>query len=177
MAGHEVGDWNRSLTTARLELVPLEPRHADELVSVLDDIRLYRYTGGEPPVLEELRQRYEGWRDRMSPDGTECWLNWMVRRRVDARALGTVQSTVTSDQDRLEADVAWVIGVEHQGHGYASEAAEGLIGWLFGCGVDEVVAHIHPDHMASSRVASKIGLEPTEEWLLGERRWSRLRGP
>lgn len=111
----------------------------------------------------------------MSPDGTERWLNWMVRRRIDAHAVGTVQSTVTSGQDRLVADVAWVIGVEHQGHGYASEAAEALVGWLFDCGVDEVVAHIHPDHTASSRVASKIGLEPTEEWLLGERRWIRLR--
>lgn len=175
MAGLGGRDWNQSLTTARLELVPLEPHHADELVSVLDDIRLHRYTGGKPPVLEELRQRYEAWRNRVSPDGAERWLNWVVRRRVDARALGTVQSTVTSEQGRLVADVAWVIGVEHQGHGYASEAAEALVLWLFGFGVDEVVAQIHPDHAASGRVASKIGLEPTEEWLLGERRWRWLR--
>jgi RimJ/RimL family protein N-acetyltransferase len=37
------------------------------------------------------------------------------------------------------------------------------------------VAHIHPAHAASGRVASKIGMEPTEQWLLGERRWKRPR--
>lgn len=168
-------DWNRLLVTARLELAPLRPDHADELVSVLDDVRLYRFTGGETPSLEELRQRYEGWSSRKSPEGTERWLNWVVRRRVDVRAVGTLQATVARDDGRLIAEVAWVIGVEHQGQGYASEAAKALVVWLFDCGVQEIVAHVHPHHSASGRVASKIGLEPTEEWLHGERRWRRSR--
>lgn len=167
--------WNRLLETARLELVPLQPHHADELVAVLDDVRLYHFTGGEAVGLEELRQRYERWSRRVSPDGTERWLNWVILRREDARALGTVQATVVTDDGRLIADVAWIVGVAHQGQGYASESAEALIAWLYDCGVGEIVSHIHPAHAASGRVASKIGMEPTEQWLLGERRWKRTR--
>ncbi|MDQ3767640.1 MAG: GNAT family N-acetyltransferase [Actinomycetota bacterium] len=165
------------LETARLELVPLQPDHADELVSVLDDVRLYHFTGGEAAGPEELRQRYVRWSSRISPDGTERWLNWVIRRRDDSRALGTVQATVVTDAGRLLADVGWIVGVEHQSQGFASEAAEALVGWLLGCGVQEIVAHVHPAHAASGRVASKIGMKPTGEWLLGERRWRHSRQP
>ncbi len=171
------GSWNRLLETARLELVPLVPHHADELVSVLADERLYHFTGGEAPALEDLRRRYEGWSSRVAPDGTERWLNWVVRRRKDARAMGTVQATVVTVDGRVVADLGWIVGVEHQGQGYASESAEALVAWLFDCGVQEIVAHVHPDHLVSGRVASKIGMEPTGEWLLGERRWRCTRRP
>ncbi|MBA3350599.1 MAG: GNAT family N-acetyltransferase [Actinobacteria bacterium] len=163
--------WNRLLETERLELIPLEPHHADELVIVLEDVRLYQFTGGEAAGLEDLRRQYERWSTRVSPDGTQRWLNWVINRRDDARALGTVQATVVTEDSRLVADVAWIVGVEHQGQGYASEAADAMIRWLFGCGVVEIVAHVHPAHAASGRVAAKLGMMPTEEWLLGERRW------
>jgi len=169
--------WNRRLETARLELVPLGPHHADEMVSVLADVRLYHFTGGEPPALEDLRRRYEGWASRVAPDGTERWLNWIIRRRVDALALGTVQATVVTDGGRVIADVGWIVGTEYQGQGYASESAKALLEWLFDCGVEEIRAHVHPGHAASARVASKIGMEPTGEWLSGERRWSCSRQP
>jgi RimJ/RimL family protein N-acetyltransferase len=82
---------------------------------------------------------------------------------------------VVTENDRLIDDVAWIAGVEHQGRGYATEAARALVVWLFDCGVEEIMAHVHPAHAASGRVASKIGMEPTGEWLLGERRWRRSR--
>ena len=165
--------WNRLLQTPRLELVPLLPHHADELVSLLADGRLYHFMGGEAPSLDELRGRYEGWSSRESPDERERWLNWVIRQKDDARSLGTVQATVVTVEGRLVADMSWIVGMEHQGRGYATEAAQALVVWLFDCGVEEIVAHVHPAHAASGRVASKIGMEPTGEWLLGERRWRR----
>jgi RimJ/RimL family protein N-acetyltransferase len=53
----------------------------------------------------------------------------------------------------------------------ASEAAQGLVGWLGGQGVTTVVAHIHPDHRASAAVAAAAGPTATEEWHDGEVRW------
>ena len=172
--GHE--SWNRSLETPRLELVPLLPHHADELVSALADDRLYHFTGGAALDLDELRQRFELWSNRRSPDGTELWLNWVIRHRENARSLGTVQATVVIGKERVVADVGWMVWVQHQGRGYATEATQALVSWLFDCGVEEVVAHIHPAHAASGRVAAKIGIKPTEEWQLGERRWRRSTG-
>ena len=144
-------------------------------MSLLADARLYQFMGGDAPSLDELRKRYEGWSKRGSRDGRERWLNWVIRQKSDIRSLGTVQATVITDKGRLLADMGWIVGTEHQGKGYATEAAQALVVWLFDCGVEEIVAHVHPAHVASGRVASKIGMEQTEEWLLGERRWRRSR--
>jgi RimJ/RimL family protein N-acetyltransferase len=111
-----------------------------------------------------------------SPDGRERWLNWVIRERCTGRALGTLQATVRTEAEKPVTEVAWVLGVRAQGRGYASESAHALVAFLRGMGVQEVVAHIHPEHDASARVASAIGMQPTEEWSAGERLW-RLQSP
>ena len=72
-----------------------------------------------------------------------------------------------------DAEVAWVVGVPWQGHGYASEAAAALVDWLAQTGVATVIAFVHPGHAASSAVARRIGLGPTEELVDGELVWRR----
>ena len=67
---------------------------------------------------------------------------------------------------------AWVVFSPFQGRGYAREAAVVLVEWLLASGAaDAVVAHIHPEHAASEAVARAAGLERTDEWHDGERRW------
>ncbi len=137
---------------------------------MLDDPELHAFTGGEPATVEELRIRYARQVVGHSPDRTQRWLNWVVRRRVDGRLIGFVQATV-SDQDQLVAEVAWVIGTEFQGRGYAREAAALMVDWLQTSGVGAVVALIHPDHQASGAIARGLGLSPTAELVDGEIRW------
>jgi RimJ/RimL family protein N-acetyltransferase len=159
-----------TIETVRLELVPLRVEDADELAGVLDDERLHEFIGGRPATAEELRDRYA----RLvagSGDPGERWLNWVVRNREGGRAVGTVQATVRGPR----AAIAWVVGVDSQGRGYASEAALALVGWLEQQGVAEVVANVHPDHVASERVAARAGLEATEDTVDGERVWRRTR--
>src|SRR6185503_13248208 len=69
------------IRTPRLDLLPLRPADAGEMVVVLADPALYAFTGGEPPSVESLRRRYALQVVGQSPDGTETWLNWIVRRR------------------------------------------------------------------------------------------------
>jgi hypothetical protein len=102
------------------------------------------------------------------------WRNWVVRRRADARPVGTVQATIGRRPGGWTAEIAWVVGVPWQGQGYASEAARALVGWLGRHGVHEVVAHIHPDHLDSARVARRAGLRPTGDQADGERVWRRV---
>ena len=171
-----------TLTTPRLILDPLAPEHADKMVEILGDDRLYSFTGGQPPTLDELRATYERLALGHSADWTEEWRNWIVCLRDDAAAespvagttIGTVQATIT--HNGLSADIAWVIGVPWQGHGYASEAASALVAWLDERGVTSIAAHIHPDHLASTAVARHAGLEPTDEIDAdGERIWRSVR--
>jgi RimJ/RimL family protein N-acetyltransferase len=150
--------------------VPLRVEDAEEMAAVLGDERLHEFIGGEPDTITGLRERYAGL-VAGSPDADEVWLNWVVRRRSDRQPIGTVQATVTMSDGESTANVAWVIGVDWQNQGFASEAALALAGWLRQRGADNVVAHIHPDHQASAAVAMRAGLRPTDEQADGERVW------
>jgi RimJ/RimL family protein N-acetyltransferase len=101
-----------------------------------------------PADLDELRRR-DASLTAGSGDPNEDWLNWIVRRRSDDTAIGTVQATITrgGDGERV-AEIAWVIGVPWQGQGCASEAA--------------------------SAVAARAGLHPNDERVDGETVWQTL---
>jgi RimJ/RimL family protein N-acetyltransferase len=159
------------LRTTRLDLDPQLRADADEMVAVLSDPSLYPFIGGRPPTLAELRLRYEQQLVGRSDDGAEEWHNWILRLRAEGAAVGFVQATIVDEGRR--ADIAWVVGVPWQGSGYASEAAVGLVVWLEGRGVEIITAHVHPDHVASGKVAERAGLSPTDEFEDGERVWSK----
>ncbi|MHB1614943.1 MAG: GNAT family N-acetyltransferase [Actinomycetes bacterium] len=72
---------------------------------------------------------------------------------------------------RRVAEVAWVVATACQAQGYAREAAGAMVAWFRCQGVTTVVAHVHPDHRASSAVAAAVGLSPTTLMEEGEARW------
>jgi RimJ/RimL family protein N-acetyltransferase len=139
-------------------------------MDVLAHESLHEFIGGRPSSLVELRDRFvllaAG-----SPREGETWLNWVVRRRSDLQAIGTVQATIREVEGRRLARLGWMIGVKWQHQGFASEAAAALVGWIRERGADEIGAHIHPDHEASATVATRAGLRPTDEEFEGERVW------
>jgi len=106
-----------------------------------------------------------------SPRPGEHWLNWVVRRRHDSVAVGTVQATVREVDGLLSARLGWMIGIAWQNRGFASEAATALVRWMRWQRVDEIAANIHPEHDASAAVARRAGLRQTEEVHDGERVW------
>jgi RimJ/RimL family protein N-acetyltransferase len=161
-----------ALDTPRLHLEPLTVDHAPEMVEVLADPSLYDFTGGEPPDLAHLRDRFARLQTQRSADGEQCWLNWIVRVRETGRVAGTVQATVERRGTGLLAEIAWIVAPSQQGRGIASESTAAMLGWLRGTGVQTFVAHINPDHHASTKVARRMGLHPTDQVQDGEIRWT-----
>ncbi len=164
-------DLDQGWRTGRLDLEPLRTGHAAELAPVLDDPGLHEFTGGVPLDVTALAARYTRLARRRSPDGGQHWGNWVIRVRETGRAAGTVQATLPASGPAAgPAEVAWVLARETQGRGYATEAACSLVdrlrqdGWT-------VLAHIHPGHRASQRVAATAGLAPTGAVHHGEVCW------
>ena len=55
-------------------------------------------------------------------------------------------------------EIAYSVDTDHQGKGYATEAAEALVNFAFGSGLVRVVrAHTLPEANASTRVLTKCG--------------------
>lgn len=158
--------------TEQITLRPLRVEDAEAMAHVLADPRLYEFTGGQPPTVEQLHRQYTVQTVGRSPDSSERWINHLVLLAPDHHPIGYVQATVP--RDGHTAEIAWVIGQPWQGHGYATTAARLLAHQLADQGVRELSAHIHPDHTASQRIAAHLGLHPTDIVEDGEIRW---RGP
>ena len=157
------------MLTGRLHLEPLQVEHAEEMLPVLAAPELYAFIGGTPPTLDELRARYRQMVAGPPAGPSVGWLNWVLRERAAQQLIGTVQATIwtepvwPADAAALRASVAWVVGTAWQGRGYATEAAQALIGWLRGHGVANVTASIHPGNTASGTVARRAGLVPSSD--------------
>ena len=164
-------DLDRGWATERLDLEPLAVAHAAELAPLLDDPSLHEFTGGAPLPAAALTDRYARLAVRRSPDGNQMWGNWVIRVRARGAAAGVAQATLPAGGPAAgPAEVAWVLARPAQGRGYASEAARSLVALLRNDGWT-VVAHIHPGHLASQRVARAAGLSPTSDVRDGETRW------
>lgn len=164
----EIGPFETAINSLRLRLVPLLASHAKLLFPILSDRRLYHFTGDEPPESENsLESRYRYLEARTSPDASQLWLNWLVSLKASDTPIGYVQATVSE----LDADIAWLIGWDWQGNGYATEAALAMTQGLRENGVSTIRACINPKHLASQRVASNVGLSISELVSNGEDIW------
>ena len=165
----------QTLETERFYLEPLSVDHAAKMVKVLADPVLYEFTGDEPPTYSELQRRYTAQCAGGSKDGSQWWLNWVIKHKSAGSLIGFVQATVEAVQGNLTADIAWVVSSAFQGQGVATEAARAMVDWLQPHGVVSIVAFVHPEHHASMSVAKKLGLAATAVVEDGEVRWEATR--
>ncbi|QIR70641.1 GNAT family N-acetyltransferase [Kocuria sp. KD4] len=160
-----------TIVTERAVLEPLTVGHAVEMVETLGHPSLYEFIGGTPPSLAELRRRYALQSIGHSEDGSQWWLNWVVRPPGSTVPAGYVQATVESRTRGAEADLAWVIAPQFQHKGLATAATDGVIQWLKTAGIEMFAAYIHPNNEASNSVARRVGMHPTPTVEDGEIRW------
>ena len=119
----------RTLQSARLWLEPQTALHAPAMFEVLGDPAIYTYENQPPVSLDALTRRFARLEARQSPDGSEQWLNWVLRQRSDGELIGYVQSTVQADGRAL---VAYELASPHWGRGLGSEAVQAMLDELQG---------------------------------------------
>ncbi len=84
------------------------------------------------------------------------------------------ERTTTSSTGLFTAEMGlfWALGAQHQGHGYATEAARTLITYVFETlHMQRIVATTEYDNLRSTRVMQRLGMRiehnpnPTPEWF------------
>ena len=145
------------MESLRITLEPQVAAHAPEMFVVLQDPRIYDYEN-EPPQSEEwLRERYARLETRQSRDGSERWLNWVVRLS-SGEAIGYVQATVEPDG---RAFVAYVLASQWWGQGLAQEAVRAMMGELRDTyAVKHFVAVFKKRNERSRRLLQRLGFGP-----------------
>lgn len=92
---------------------------------------------------------------------------WLVETH-DGEFVGDCGLTWQNVNGRSELEVGYHVRVELQGRGYATEAALACLEYARDVvGAGRLVAIIHPDNMASRRVAERIGMRHLEDDLEG----------
>jgi RimJ/RimL family protein N-acetyltransferase len=144
----------RALRTARLRLEPQRAAHADEMFDVLSDPAIYAYENAPPKSAPALRERYVRLESRRSGDGSQLWLNWVLR--VPAQGLiGYVQATVSAGG---RASIGYELASAHWGRGYAQEAVGAMLDELARrYGVRAVFAVLKRANGRSRRLLERLG--------------------
>ena len=148
----------QSIATARLRLEPQKAAHAEAMFDVLSDPAIYEFENEPPSSLPWLRERYRRLESRQSADGSELWLNWVVQRIADGRALGYVQATVYRERTAL---IAYEFASAHWGKGYALEAVAAMCDSLASdYGVAVIGAVFKRTNHRSRALLARLGMSP-----------------
>jgi RimJ/RimL family protein N-acetyltransferase len=85
-------------------------------------------------------------------------LNTAITRRESPGVIGDVSLTLTSAHAR-QAEIGWILHPDHEGHGYASEAAAALAALAFDrLGVHRVFARLDVENTGSARLCERLGM-------------------
>jgi len=143
-----------TLTTERLVLRPLMMEAAAALQHVLDAPEVWRYfPRPEVPSLERTQTYIEGQLAHWAEYGFGHW----ALQDKGGTLIGWCGLQFLSETN--ETEVAYCLGMDHWGKGFATEAARASLD--FGTqtlGKKEIVGLTHTENFASQNVLKKIGL-------------------
>lgn len=153
----------RALQTLRLELEPQRAMHAEAMFAVLSDPAIYEYENAPPASLEWLRERFTKLESRRSADGSEQWLNWVLRQHGGG-LIGYVQATVRADGN---AFIAYELASAAWGRGLGSEAVAAMCHALTTqYGVHTLLAIFKRANHRSRRLLERLGFAAADAAIL-----------
>lgn len=172
-------DPDYPVLTDRLLLRPVDPdRDLHALHAYRSDEVVCRYVPFSPGPVEELAARLaDPERVRSVIDAEGQFLNLVVVRRDTDELIGDVVLFWHSVSDQ-HAEIGYVVHPDHQGRGYAVEAARATLALAFdGLGAHRVTARLDERNVVSAAVAERLGMRHEAtfvegEWFKGE--WTTL---
>ena len=113
----------RTVEASRCTLEPLVVAQAPEMFGVLSDPAIYEFENEPPPSEAWLAERYARLQSRASSDGSQIWLNWVLRLPSGELA-GYVQASVLRSGAAL---VAYELASRHWRKGIGSCAVSAML--------------------------------------------------
>ena len=153
-----------TIETDRLRLRPGRLADKDVHIDMWADARVTRFIGGEP------RSADVSWGKFLSSAGLWPVMGfgyWVFADKATDRLIGQGGLSyfcrgIPELEDLPEA--GWAFGADHWGSGLATEAMGATLGWADeNLDASEVRCIIDPGHVASEKVAAKLGFRPIGE--------------
>ena len=143
------------LATKRLTLRIPEPRDLEPFVGFVSRDRS-KWVGGPGPRADAA----EGFNENLTHWQDHGFGYFHVEVTLTGDAIGRVG--LRRSGHRPEPEIAYSLYAdEHQGHGYATEAAIAVRDWAYDVlGLDTVVSYVDPANQPSRAVAERMGARP-----------------
>jgi len=139
------------IETERLVVRRFREDDAEGLFAYLSNPVVYRFEPGEPVTMQEAR--------RLARERARGRAFWAVALRETGQLVGHLYFAQVEPETFHTWEVGYIIDPALQGRGYATEAAGALIRYGFAhWHIHRVVAHCHPENVASWRVMEKLGM-------------------
>ena len=150
----------RTLTAPPYVLEPQLAAHAQEMFTLLSDPAIYEFENA-PPIDEAwLRKRFARLESRGSSDGTQQWLNWVIRL-PGGKLAGYVQATVFQDRT---AYVAYELNSQYWRQGIGSTSVRAVLQELRDqYSVVTFIAVLKARNYRSAALLRKLGFVPASE--------------
>ena len=145
------------LHTERLVLRRFEDRDIRDHLAYASDPKVAKYEYWPPYTREQLEEEFGQEQDVAA--GTEArWLELAIELGAERKVIGSIAIKVLSRQHRL-GEVGWTLARKHQGQGFATEAARGILRF----GFDEldlhwIIAFSDIRNAASYRLMERLGM-------------------
>ncbi|HEX9065454.1 MAG TPA: GNAT family protein [Streptosporangiaceae bacterium] len=151
------------LTSARLVLRRFVPADTDIFVAYRSDPEVARYQGWEAPYPHQAGQQMIGGLQASHPDTPGEWFQFALTLRSTGELIGDLGCGIDGPDDR-QAEIGFTLRPGFTGHGYATEGAVLLLGYLFTeRGKHRVRAECDARNTASAAVLDRIGMR-REGW-------------
>lgn len=155
------------LETERLRLRAHGENDLEDCLAMWSDSAVVQYIGGRPFTLEEVWARLLRYVGHWMVKGFGYWA---LEEKQSGRFAGEIgfadfKRNMTPPLDGVP-ELGWALPTWAHGRGYATEAGLRVIEWAQGTITgSRLVCLIHPENVASLRMASKLGFE---QWLITE---------
>jgi len=143
------------LITSRLVLRPFISDDLQPLFSILQEPEIFKYFPiTAAPSLIKVERIIN---DQLKQYEKYGFGQWAVEEKGKDDLLGWCGLNYLPDTDEYE--VAYLLKTSARGRGYATEGAQASLEYGFNTvGLKRIIALVHPDNIASRRVAEKIGM-------------------
>ncbi len=139
---------------------------------ITERLRLVPVTAAHRQAFNQSREAFAGLIGATLPEGwpefpeafsfafpitPEPWTSYVFLCRDAPKLIGNGGYVGAPDADGV-VEIGYEIGPEHQGQGYATEAAGAMVRGAFAAGANAVIAHSLAEPNASNAVLQKLGM-------------------
>ena len=143
--------------TNRLILRHLVMDDLDDLYALYSDVEIRKYFPDGVRNYEDTKEELE-WFMNGHPDHPELGL-WATIYKETGKFIGRCGLLPWEIDSKLEIEVAYLLDKRFWNQGLATEAARGILMYAFDAlNLSHIICMMHPDNIASQRVAQKLGM-------------------